>query len=174
VAFILVLAGFVLVLTHSGEAPYPSQNVSIHLVDGKVIYTQESTNGNIPYTGMKMRFRVAVSGGSTTMPVEDFGSQSRLGANIPATVHVVLMSSSWVNASMDLKDSAGDGAFDEGDSITFELVPLTEDMVFTLGLLWTAGDGGGADNGIQLCRSRWQTLCMVQPIPQRLVQFVLD
>ncbi len=141
-------------LSHFGRAPYPSEEIplSLVLVDDKVIYTQhdtigfqnESYDGPYPYTGMKILFRVTYAGTSITMPVADFGNQSQLSTNISATVHQVLMTSSWVDASMNITDSAGDGTFGEGDTIAFDMVPLNADMVFTVGVLWTAGEGGGA------------------------------
>jgi hypothetical protein len=154
VAFVLVLAGLALELSHSGLAPYPSEEIplSLVLVDDKVIYTQhdtfgfqnESYVGPYPYTGMKILFRVTYAGTSSTMPVADFGNHSQLSTNISATVHQVLMTSSWVDASMNITDSAGDGTFGEGDTIAFDMVPLNADMVFTVGVLWTDGEGGGA------------------------------
>jgi len=144
VAVILVLAGLVLALKPFDRAPYPSQDVSIKLVHGKIIYTQASGVGDYPYMGMKILFRVACEGTSVTMSGADFGNQSQLSADVPATAHQVLMTSSWTNASINVTDSTGDGIFDIGDTIVFEMEPLTDDMVFTIGLIWTLGDGGGA------------------------------
>jgi hypothetical protein len=41
-----------------------------------------------------------------------------------------------LNVSMDITDRNGDGSFDNGDTITFEITPLDEGYVFTVGLLW--------------------------------------
>lgn len=144
VALILVLAGLLLELAQPREAPYPSDDLPLELDDNKVIYTQESSVGDFPYMGMKILFRASYGAASMTMPVADFGNQSQLSAGLLATTHQVLMTSSWTNASIDITDSIGDGRFGGGDTIVFELVPLEEDMVFTMGLLWTVGDGGGA------------------------------
>ena len=144
VAVILVLAGLVLALKPFDRAPYPSQDVSIKLVHGKIIYTQAFTVGYFPYMGMKVLFRVASEGISITMSGEDFGNESQLSAGVPATAHQVLMTSSWTNASINVTDSTGDGIFDIGDTIAFDMDPLVDDMVFTIGLIWTLGDGGGA------------------------------
>jgi hypothetical protein len=153
VALVLVSAGLALELSHFGRVPYPSSpTILMSLVNGQVIYAQntsfglknESYDGLYPYTGMKILFRVTYGGGSTTYPAEDFGNQFQLSTNITATVYQVLMTTSWVDASINITDSAGDGAFDQGDTIAFELVPLKADMVFTMGLLWTAGEGGAA------------------------------
>ena len=99
VAVILVLAGLVLALKPFDRAPYPSQDVSIKLVHGKIIYTQASRFGDFPYMGMKILFRVACEGTSVTMSGADFGNQSQLSADVPATAHQVLMTSSWTKHS---------------------------------------------------------------------------
>lgn len=144
VALILVLAGLVLVLKPFDSPPYPSDDISILLVDDKIVYTQEGGVGDFPYMGMKMRLRVTSDGMSITMPTAAFGDQSQLGTGIPASAHQLLMSSSWTNASINVTDSTGDGIFNDGDTIAFELDPIVEDMVFTVGWIWTLGDGSGA------------------------------
>ena len=149
VAFVLVLAGLALELSHFGRAPYPSEAIPLSLVDDKVIYTQETTtvldgaipNQSFPYTGMMIVFQVESQGGSTRMGGTDFGNQSQLSTNSTATVHQVLMTGSLLNASIDITDSTGDGSFDSGDTIVFEIVPLWEDMVYTMGLLWIGVHG---------------------------------
>jgi hypothetical protein len=151
VAVVLVLAGLALVGSHFDRAPYPSEKVPLKLDHDNVIYTQENTyeyqyaNSSvvIPYAGMKILFRVTYGETSITMPVEDFGNESLLSA-AGASVHQVLMTSSWANVSIDITESTGDGAFDAGDTIVFDIVPLKSDMVFNMGLLWNDNQGGGA------------------------------
>lgn len=149
VAFVLVLAGLALELSHFGRAPYPSENISLSLVNDKVIYTQEITvvlenetpGQSFPYTGMMIAFQVDFQGGSTRMGGADFGNQSQLSTNSTATAHQVLMTGSLLIASIDITDSTGDGSFDSGDTIAFEIVPLWEDFVYTMGLLWIGVHG---------------------------------
>lgn len=143
-AVVLVLAGLALVFRPFDAAPYPSDDIPVELVDSKIIYTQDGGVGNFPYMGMKILFRAVSDGTSITMPAADFGNESQLSTGIPATSHCVLMTSSWTNASIDITDSTGDGVFNDGDTIKFNLDPLVEDMVFTVGWIWTLGDGGGA------------------------------
>ena len=154
VALILVLAGLAMALSGSDSAPpYPSsKDLRVMLVNNTIVFTQqitlgfqnESAGGNYPYTWMKIAFRAA-SGSTTYGPIiGDFGNQSMLDNGVQATVHQVLMNSTWINASVDITDMTGDGSFDEGDTIKFELIPFLEDTVFTVGLVWTAHEGGGA------------------------------
>lgn len=51
-----------------------------------------------------------------------------------------MMTSSALNASIDITDSTGDGSFGTDDTITFEIVPLLKDTVYTWGLLWKYGE----------------------------------
>ncbi len=152
VALVLVSAGLALALSHFGRAPYPSQKVSLKLVNDEVIYTQDSGTvfenetpaQSFPYTGMKILLQVAYSNGYNRMGATDFGNQTRLSGSSNATVHQVLMTSSSGNVSIDITDSTGDGSFDYGDTIVFEIVPLGEGIVYTMGLLWNNLEHGGS------------------------------
>jgi len=154
VALALVSAGLALNLTHFGRAPYPSDEIiPFSLVDDKVIYTQDSTNvigenktpaQSFPYTGMKMLFQVDYGNGIERLPVADFGNQSHLSIGLNAVMHQVLMTTSTLNVSIDITDTTGDGSFDQGDTIVFDIVPLKEGYVFTFGLLWVSMDDHGA------------------------------
>lgn len=152
VALILALAGLTLEMSDSGSAPYPSsKNLSISLVRGQITYTQDSTIGyqvenatvSCPYTGMMVLFGVNWGNGYVRNPPVVFGNDSQLSINSSATVHQVLMTGSQ-NASMNITDSTGDGSFDEGDTIVFDLDPLSSDTVYTMGLFWRMGNNGGA------------------------------
>lgn len=139
----------VLELSHFGRAPYPSGEVPISLVDGTVIYTQEITTmvdnmtpcESFPYSGMMLAFQVSWENGGLRVTLPDFGNQSQLSANTTATVHQDIMGGS-LDASIDITDSTGDGSFDMGDTIAFDIAPLEEDVVYTMGLLWTSQVGG--------------------------------
>jgi hypothetical protein len=146
VVLVLVLAGWTLQLSHFGRAPYPSEKVPLSLVHDKVTYTQETTtvmdnetpSESFPYTGMKIAFRVDWGMGGWQTATDHFGNQSQLSNNSTTTVHQVEFQGR-VNVSIDITDSTGDGSFDRGDTIVFEIVPLLEDTVHTMGLLWSNG-----------------------------------
>jgi len=152
VALTIVSAGWALDLANFGRAPYPSDELPFSLVHDEVIYTQDSTNviddktpaQSFPYAGMKILLQVEYASGRERLPVADFGNQSQLSVGHNATVRQVLMTSSTVNVSIDITDTTGDGSFDEGDTIVFEIVPLEEGYVFTVGLLWVSMDHKGA------------------------------
>jgi len=141
VVLVLVIAGFALQWSHFGQSPYPSEKVGFSLVEGDVVFTLDSTYLGFNYTGMKIAFRIDYGGGSGTT-VGEFGNQSQLSTQTSATMHQSLMESSFINVSMDLIESTGDGAFDAGDGIVFEITPLTEDWVYTMGLLFVSEHGG--------------------------------
>ncbi len=144
VAFILVLAGLALELSHFGRAPYPSEEfpLPLSLVNGNVVFTQEYTdwwynqtsNTTSPietYTGAKIAFGI-VGWGSRTSP---FGNESQLSAGAPNdTMNQSIWESSFVNVTIEITDSTGDGAFGSGDTILFKIVPLSEDTVHYMGL----------------------------------------
>ena len=152
VALTVVSAGWAIDLADFGREPYPSDELPFSLVDGKVIYTQDSTNviddktpaESFPYTGMKVLLQVEYASGRERLPAADFGNQSQLSVGHSATVRQVLMTSSTANVSIDITDTTGDGSFDGGDTIVFEIVPLEEGYVFTVGLLWVSADHTGA------------------------------
>ena len=153
IALILVTAGLALELTHFGRAPYPSDDIiPMKFVDGKIVYTCDSTIAfpnetpaeSFPYAGMKILFQIAYVNGAMTMPIADFGNHTLLGAGSRATVHQVLVSSTWANVSIDITDITGDGSFDKGDTMTFDILPLEEKFVFTVGLLWVSPEHGNA------------------------------
>lgn len=66
----------------------------------------------------------------------DFGNETILNANHSATAHQVLMTSSMGNVSIDMTDSTGDGSFDQGETIAFDVAPLVEDLIYITGLFW--------------------------------------
>ena len=144
VAFILVLAGLVLELSHFGQAPYPSQELGFSLVNGNVLFTSggsmgwyNSTSNTTEeiqsYTGAMMAFGVLSSGWGTGF----FGDEPQLSANTgsPSTVEWEVYNES-PNVIMELTDLTSNGVFDEGDTILFKIVPLQEDTVFFLGLVF--------------------------------------
>ena len=147
VTLTLVLAGLALKTAEPDPEPYPSADLPLEIVNGAVTYTNEDglmIGGEIvPYTWMQMILSVSTDGGSVTVPSGSFGNQSLLSTGVEASVRQWLFNSSYVNVSMNITDYTGNGAFDEGDTIAFNLTPLREDMIVTFGLLWTDGEGGG-------------------------------
>jgi hypothetical protein len=141
VAFVLVLAGLALELSHFGRAPYPSQKLGFSLVHGNVLLTEgpsmhwfnETSNTSEEmqtYSGAKMAFGIFSSGWGTG----PFGDEPQLSAHTgtPSTWNRQAYVSP--NVTMELTDLTSNGAFDQGDTILFKMVPLQEDTVFTLGL----------------------------------------
>lgn len=151
VALMLVTAALVLEMTRSSRVPYPSQDLPVEFVDGKIVYTQgfttvimnETPAESYPYAGMKIVFQVTDPRGYGWTSANDFGNQTLLGAGTKATVHQSLMTSSFLNVSIDITDSTGDGSFDLGDTVVFEIDPLEEDLIYTVGLLWNSPEYGG-------------------------------
>lgn len=141
VVLTLVLAGLALQWLHFGRAPYPSEKVPFNLVEGNVVFSQEETWLGFDYTGMKIAFQIDWGGGSGRT-VSDFGNQSQLSTHSRVTIHQSIWISSSGNVSIDITDSTGDGAFDIGDSILFKIEPLSEDTVYTMGLLFVHEHGG--------------------------------
>jgi hypothetical protein len=143
VAVILVLAGFTLLISHFGQAPYPSEKTGFGFVDDKVLYTQDFTfsavfnNTTSPcvYTGMKIHFQIGT--GMSGFNWYYFGNQSQLSTHTKATMNQSLMEG-YDNASMEITDLTGDGGFNEGDTILFTIAPLLEDTVYTMGLAFVA------------------------------------
>lgn len=152
VALMLVTAALVLEMMRPSRVPYPSQNLPVELVDGKIVYTQDFTTvimnetpaESYPYAGMKIVFQVTFANGYDRMPAVDFGNQTLLSAGTKATVHQTLMTSSYLNVSIDITDSTGDGSFNLGDTIVFDIDPLKEDWIYTVGLLWHSPEYGGS------------------------------
>ena len=148
-ALVLVFAGVALELSLFGESPYPNQTLPMKLVHNGVLYTQPSTfmiqNGTAvtPYGWMKILFRAATESTSVGMPVQDFGNASML-KYAGSSSEQVLMNSTWTIATINITEKNGDGGFDEGDTILFELAPLRSDMTFTIGLVWPDHVAGGA------------------------------
>lgn len=146
-ALIIALAGLALELSEPDPEPYPSDDMPLEIVNGAVVYTNEAglrIGGEIvPYTWMRVKFSVSTCGGSVTLPSDSFGNQSLLSTGVETSVHQCLLNSSYVVVNMNVTDYTGNGAFDDGDTIAFNLTPLMEDMVFTFGLLWTDDGGGG-------------------------------
>jgi hypothetical protein len=141
VAFILVLAGLALELSHFGRPPYPSQELGFSLVNGNVLFTQgptlhlynstsNTTEETQPYTGAKMAFGVFTSGWGTG----PFGDEPQLSAHtgVPSSWNRSVYVSPSI--TMELTDLTSNGAFDQGDTILFKVVPLQENTVFTIGL----------------------------------------
>ncbi len=149
VALVLVSVALALDLTHFGRPPYPSNKIiPMSLVDGKVVYTQDSTNilgenmtpaQSFPYTGMKIDFQVETANSIVQTPVMDFGNQTELTLGNNATMSQVLIDSTIV-VSIKITDVAGDGSFDFGDTVVFDIAPLEEGAVYTWGLLWLSPD----------------------------------
>ena len=148
VAFILVLAGLALELSHFGEAPYPSESIDLgfSLVDGNVLLTEqysyffENHTSNkreslCPYAGAKVAFLIERSG-IVGLP---FGNSSILSTGVSATMTQRLLDGTF-NATIDITDSTGNGAFDAGDTILFRVLfhsaPMPEDTVCTIGLAY--------------------------------------
>lgn len=147
VAFVFVLAGLVLELSHFGRAPFPSEKVPIRLVDGYPVLTWDQTwiSGSggfllFNYTGMKIAFRIDLGGGSGTTS-GFFGNQSQLSTGTTATISQRIWTSSYTNVTLAITDSTGDGSFDFNDTILFKIVPLSEDYVYTMGLLFVSDVG---------------------------------
>jgi hypothetical protein len=143
VVIALMLAGITIGLSHFGQAPYPSENVPIMLVNGDVVFTMDTNetpgNSSFNYTGMKIAFRISQINGFVQI-VYPFGNQSQLSTHANATM------SQWLfqgtdNVNINITDSTGDGSFDEGDTILFNFEPLRADTIYTLGLFATAGIG---------------------------------
>lgn len=141
VILVLVLAGLALQWSHFGRAPFPSEDVPFSLVDGNVVFSQDATYLGFNYTGMKIAFQIDYGGGSGRS-VSGFGNQSQLSTQTSATMHQWIMESSFINVNIDITDSTGDGAFDSGDIIVFKIVPLTEDWIYTMGLLFVHESAG--------------------------------
>jgi hypothetical protein len=148
VAFILVLAGLALELSHFGRAPYPSQELGWSLVDGKVLFTQgptlrwvnetsHATEPVTPYAGAKAAFG-GEGYGWGTFP---FGDEPQLSAHTgaPSTEN-----RSWdgsIGLSWKLTDLTSNGFFDNGDTILFTITSLQEDTVFFFALaFFPSGD----------------------------------
>ena len=147
VVLALVLAGLALELSHFGRAPYPSEKVPFSLVDGYAVFTMDQSWISSPggfnlfnYTGMKVAFRIDWGGGSGTVS-GPFGNQSQLSTHTRATTSQSIFISSFVNVSLEITDSTGDGSFDLNDTILFKIVPLSEDTVYTMGLLFVSDVG---------------------------------
>lgn len=138
---ILVLAGVALQWLHIGRAPYPSEDTPLSLVDDVVVWSQDQTDvvswedAYVPfnYSGMKIAFQIDWGGGGVRT-VNPFGNQSLLSAHSSTTIHQSVSEASYGNVSIDITDSTGDGSFNIGDSIVFEIVPLSEDTIYTVGL----------------------------------------
>jgi len=144
VVIALMLAGIAIGLSHFGQAPYPSENVPIKLVNGDVVFTMDSTqlieNSSFNYTGMKIALRIGQISGSSTL-VTSFGNQSQLSTHANATMFQWLRQGLSDNIGIDITDSTGDGSFDMGDSILFNIEPLRADTIYTMGLFATADIG---------------------------------
>lgn len=163
VALAIVIAGFTLELSDS--EPYPSDDLPMAIENGMVIYTENMSIGSQnssddnpwPYTGMKIILQVTDDNGFVKRPAIDFGNQSCLSTGVRASVHQELMNSSYVTVDINITDFTGNGAFGEGDTIAFDLDPtLKEGLVFTFGLLWVDGQGGGAAKEVSFAISDGQ------------------
>lgn len=145
IVLVLVLAGWALQSLHFGRAPYPSEKVPISLVDGKPLFTMDFTqlveDSSFNYTGMKIAFGAHLGGSGWIWTTNYFGDQSLMSTHAMTTMHEPLMKSSFLSASIDITDSTGDGAFDLNDTILFEIVPLSEDTVYTMGLFFVCDLG---------------------------------
>jgi ABC-type transport system involved in multi-copper enzyme maturation permease subunit len=146
VVIALMLAGIAIGLSHFGQAPYPSDNLPIKLVNDDVVFTMDTTeileNSSFNYTGMKIAFRISQVNGYVQIAYP-FGNQSQLSAHANATM------SQWLfqgtdNVNINITDSTGDGSFDEGDTILFNFEPLRADTIYTMGLFATADIGAGS------------------------------
>lgn len=141
-AFVLVLAGLALELSHFGQEPYPSQDLGFSLVgDETVLFTQgpvmnwhnETSNETLPitpYEGAKAAFGGGGYGWGTFL----FGDDSNLSAqtDVPSTE-----SRDWggsIGLSWELTDSTSNGFFDQGDTVLFTVTSLEEDVVFYFAL----------------------------------------
>jgi len=140
VALVLVSVGSALELTHFGRAPYPSEIPGFSLVNGNVMYTndrteefQNATGGFQPidlYKGAKM----AIGFENSIWSGFAFGNASQLSAGKTATVTQPITEGGSFNISIDITDSTGDGAFDIGDTILFEIAPFHDDRVGLIAL----------------------------------------
>jgi len=141
VVLVIVLAGWALQWLHIGREPYPSQGTMLSLVNGTVVWNQVGSSvvivddASIPfnYSGMKYAFQLSYDGGSMRF-AGPFGNQSLLSVGFTATMHEPITQGTFVNASMDITDSTGDGSFNTGDRIVFEIEPLSEGTIYTVGL----------------------------------------
>jgi len=147
-ALILVLAGMIVQNIGIGKAPYPSDDLPISLVDGRVVYNQTETtvvawgDSYVPfnYTGMRIAFQIDW-GGMSSRTTGPFGNQTLLSTGYGATMEDWLVQGSQVNVSISISESTGDGSFDAGDSITFNIDPFSEDVTYTFGLYWVHAFG---------------------------------
>lgn len=145
-AFLLVAAGLFVQLAGIGRAPYPQDDsVPLSLVDGHVVYSQSWTrfvyeNGSVMpyrYSDMKVALMLHFEGHSGTV-TGPFGNQALLSTNSSASMDEPL----WVGGSdnmsviLTIKDSTGDGSFNYGDTVVFNIIPLRKDSVHVFGLYW--------------------------------------
>lgn len=125
------------------EPPYPSDDLPISLVSGRVVYEQTTTtavawgDSSVPfnYTGMRVGIQVDWSG-VAARTAGPFGNQTFMSTGSSATMEQWLMQGSDLNLSILISESTGDGSFNAGDNITFNIDPLSEDVIYTFGLYW--------------------------------------
>lgn len=152
VAFLLVLAGLALDLSHYGRAPYPSQELGFSLINGNVLFTQDTPTqlGNFsspnttvpstPYEGALGAFGIVEYGWSTF----NFGNAPQLSAHTGAPSTMNLTSGgSPISVNLTLTDLTSNGVFDKGDTILFKVVPLQKDTVYFVALAFFPGGGWG-------------------------------
>lgn len=141
-ALVLVLAGLAMELSHTGQEPYPSQDLGFSLDgDDDVLFTQgpvpkwynKTSNETLPftpYTGAAAAFG-SVGHGWASFP---FGDDPSLSAQtgVPSTQY-----RDWggsIGLSWELTDMTSNGFFDQGDTVLFTITSLEEDVVFYFAL----------------------------------------
>jgi len=162
VMLVLAVAGMMLQWTllddqtrESEDVPenlYPSDlDTGLTLVNNTVVYLQNfSQVGYGNYSGMKFAFCVnsddfprnaSYSWGSwgSVIPI---GNQTQLGLSVRATAAVWTWNGYPGNGSMEITDVDGDGCFNIGDTASIMLVPLPEDVVFTIAFFSESDFGG--------------------------------
>ena len=141
VAFILVLSGLVLELSHFGQAPYPSQELGFSLVDGNVLFTQgptlrwhnetsNTTEPVTPYSGAMGAFGGEGYGWGSFW----FGDEPRMSAHtgLPSIDYLPLGGS--IGLDLQITDLTSNGFFDNGDTILFRIATLQEDTEYFIAL----------------------------------------
>jgi hypothetical protein len=142
VVLILVVAGNLLQLMDVGryfEPPYPSEETSLSLVNNGVRWDNPIMYQGASYN--KTLFHWRNLGGQVASDYE----QAQLSSGSNTTVVVTAAQSAdlsyWWNLS--ITDSTGDGMPGSGDYIIFTGEPQQSDTVYTIALVYLAGEGGG-------------------------------
>lgn len=149
-AFVLVLAGLALELSHFGQAPYPSQELGFGLVDGNVLFTQGPVMRWHNETSNKSEPMTPYAGAMGAFGGEGYGwggfwfgdaPQLSAGTGAPSAQYQSLDGS--IGLSWELTDLTSNGFFDQGDTVVFTITSLKEDAVFFFALAFFPGGGWG-------------------------------